>query len=207
MLSGTRLSTSQRWIVSWNLPNTGNAENTARPTVNSGTRASTVVKVSELALTPRRASRKRRYSTPVIWRQGNSASSCHQARSWTLQSGEVMGRYHAIAMNPNPDPPPAGVRFSRTLAVTSTVGLILLCLAWELWLAPLRPGGSWLALKALPLLLPLRGVWKQDVYTMQWSSMFIFFYFTEGVVRATSTSGVDAGTGALLAGGEVLLTV
>ena len=26
----------------------------------------------------------------------------------------------------------------------------------QLWLAPLRPGGSWLVLKVLPLLLPLR---------------------------------------------------
>lgn len=78
---------------------------------------------------------------------------------------------------------------SRSLHRCCTVGLLLLialCVAWELWLAPLRPGGSWLVLKALPLLLPLRGVLKRDVYTMQWSSMLILLYFTEGIVRATS---------------------
>ena len=71
-------------------------------------------------------------------------------------------------------------------AVASLIGLIILSLVWELWLAPLRPGGSWLALKAVPLLLPLRGVIKRDIYTMQWSSMMILLYFTEGVVRASS---------------------
>ena len=58
-------------------------------------------------------------------------------------------------------------------ACLSLLALIFLCLAWELWLAPLRPGGSWLALKALPLLLPLLGVLKRRRYTYQWSSMLI----------------------------------
>jgi uncharacterized membrane protein len=70
--------------------------------------------------------------------------------------------------------------------VASLIGLIVLCAAWELWLAPLRPGGSWMALKALLLLLPLYGVVKRDVYTLQWSSMVILLYFTEGVVRGFS---------------------
>ncbi|MEB0133951.1 DUF2069 domain-containing protein [Actimicrobium sp. CCC2.4] len=71
-------------------------------------------------------------------------------------------------------------------AVSSLVGLIVLGIAWELWLAPLRPGGSWMVLKVIPLLLPLRGVIKRDIYTLQWSSMLILIYFTEGIVRATS---------------------
>jgi uncharacterized membrane protein len=71
-------------------------------------------------------------------------------------------------------------------AVASLLALIALCIAWEWLLAPLRPGGSWLVLKALPLLLPLRGVVKRDVYTLQWSSMLILLYFTEGIVRAFS---------------------
>lgn len=71
-------------------------------------------------------------------------------------------------------------------AAGSLLALIALCVAWELALAPLRPGGSWLVLKVLPLLLPLRGVLKRDLYTMQWSSMLILLYLTEGVVRATS---------------------
>jgi uncharacterized membrane protein len=73
-------------------------------------------------------------------------------------------------------------------AVASLIALIALCVAWELVLAPLRPGGSWLVLKVIPLLLPLRGTLKRDVYTLQWSSMLILIYFTEGIVRATSDS-------------------
>ena len=70
------------------------------------------------------------------------------------------------------------------LSVASLVALILLTLAWELWLAPLRPGGSLLALKAVVLLLPLFGILRERVYTYQWSSMFILMFFAEGVTRA-----------------------
>ncbi|TWI69335.1 putative membrane protein [Pseudoduganella lurida] len=71
-------------------------------------------------------------------------------------------------------------------ALASVAVLIAWCLAWELVLAPLHPGGSWLALKAAPLLFPLIGVIKRDLYTLQWSSMMILAYFTEGVVRGWS---------------------
>ncbi|AOY90978.1 hypothetical protein BKK79_03480 [Cupriavidus sp. USMAA2-4] len=74
----------------------------------------------------------------------------------------------------------------HALSAGSLVALLLLCVGWEWLLAPLRPGGSWLVLKCLPLLLPLRGVLRRDRYTMQWSSMLILLYFTEGIVRATS---------------------
>lgn len=71
-------------------------------------------------------------------------------------------------------------------AALSLLALIGLCVAWELALAPLRPGGSWLVLKVVPLLLPLRGVLKRDLYTMQWASMLILLYFAEGIVRGTT---------------------
>jgi hypothetical protein len=49
--------------------------------------------------------------------------------------------------------------------VGSLVGLIVLGLAWELWLAPLRPGGSLLALKVLPLVrAALRAVEEPHVH-------------------------------------------
>ena len=76
------------------------------------------------------------------------------------------------------------VRLTRTLAVASLLALIALALAWELWLAPLRPGGSWLALKALPLCLPLAGLLKNRMYTYRWLSLVVWLYFIEGVVRA-----------------------
>ena len=71
-------------------------------------------------------------------------------------------------------------------ASLSLLLLIILCVLEEMWLAPLRPGGSWLVLKIVPLLFSVRGVIKKDNYTMQWSSMLILLYFTEGIVRATS---------------------
>lgn len=81
---------------------------------------------------------------------------------------------------------PSGARNCQLIASTSLISLIALCLAWEIILAPLRPGGSWLMLKVLPLLLPLRGVLHGRRYTFQWASMLILLYFTEGVVRAWS---------------------
>lgn len=95
------------------------------------------------------------------------------------------------------------VRASRVLAVASTLGLIALGLAWELWLAPLRPGGSWLALKVLPLCLPLAGLLKNRMYTYRWLSLLMWLYFLEGVVRATSEPVPAAWLAAL----EVLLSL
>jgi uncharacterized membrane protein len=99
-------------------------------------------------------------------------------------------------------PPPSGaVAFTRWLAVGSLLGLIVLGLAWELWLAPLRPGGSWLVLKVLPLCIPLAGLLRRRMYTYRWVSLMVWIYFTEGVVRAWS----DRGLGAQLALLEVVL--
>jgi uncharacterized membrane protein len=78
------------------------------------------------------------------------------------------------------------IDITRWLATASLTGLIALGLAWEMWLAPIRPGGSLLALKVLPLVLPLAGVLKNRMYTYRWLSLFVWIYFTEGVVRAWS---------------------
>jgi uncharacterized membrane protein len=91
----------------------------------------------------------------------------------------------------------------RALATATLVALILLCLLWELWLAPLRPGGSLIALKALPLLIPLRGIFEGKRYTYQWTSMLILAYFAEGVTRAWS----DRGLSQALAAAEILLSL
>ncbi len=88
-------------------------------------------------------------------------------------------------------------------SVVSLIALIFLCLAWELWLAPLRPGGTALALKALPLMLPLFGILRGRIYTYQWSAMLILAYFAEGIVRAYS----DAGAAARLAVVEIALAM
>lgn len=92
----------------------------------------------------------------------------------------------------------------RWTAAGSLIALIALCLVWELRLAPIFPGGSWMALKALPLLLPLRGVLKGNLYTMQWASMFILLWFMEGVMRAWSDLNPVS---AWLAGLEIALSL
>ena len=91
--------------------------------------------------------------------------------------------------------PGSDVAATRWLAVGSLLGLIVLSVLWELWLAPLRPGGSWLVLKALPLCIPLAGLLKHRMYTYRWVSLVVWLYFTEGVVRAWS----DAAPGNSLA--------
>jgi uncharacterized membrane protein len=78
------------------------------------------------------------------------------------------------------------VNSTRWLAVGSVLALIALSLAWELYLAPLRPGGSWLVLKALPLCIPLAGLLKNRMYTYRWVSLVVWLYFIEGVVRGWS---------------------
>ncbi len=95
------------------------------------------------------------------------------------------------------------IRVAHLLASASLIALIFLCIAWELWLAPLREGGSALYLKALPLLLPLFGVLRGRRYTFQWSSMLILAYFTEGVVRAWGERGI----GQTLAVAEIALSL
>ena len=89
------------------------------------------------------------------------------------------------------NPPVVESRALYVLSACSLITLIVLCAAWELWLAPVRPGGSWLALKALLLAWPLPGVLRRNRYTMQWASMFILLFFTEGIVRATSDAGLS----------------
>ena len=95
------------------------------------------------------------------------------------------------------------IELTRLLALGSLAGLIVLGLAWEMWLAPIRPGGSLLALKVLPLVIPLAGIWKNRMYTYRWVSLMVWLYFTEGVVRAWS----DRSPSNWLALAEVVLCI
>ncbi|QRM19127.1 DUF2069 domain-containing protein [Dechloromonas sp. TW-R-39-2] len=89
------------------------------------------------------------------------------------------------------------------IASTSLIALIFLCLAWEAWLAPLKPGGSWLILKAVFLLAPLFGILRGKRYTYKWVSLFIQFYLLEGLTRSTSEHGLSQ----WLAAGETVLAL
>lgn len=75
----------------------------------------------------------------------------------------------------------------QLIATAAFVDLFILCVAWEWFISPLRPGGSWLILKAIPLLFAIPGLWRGNVYTMQWASMLVLLYITEGLVRILET--------------------
>lgn len=96
---------------------------------------------------------------------------------------------------------------SRRLKLIANVSLwllFLLCLAWEIFLAPLRPGGTLLFLKALPLVFAFRGVARGSLYTMQWSAMLVLLYLMEGVTRAMSD---PPGPSIVLAYVEIMLSL
>jgi uncharacterized membrane protein len=75
----------------------------------------------------------------------------------------------------------------QLIATAAFIDLFILCVCWEWFISPLRPGGSWLILKGIPLLFAIPGIWKGNVYTMQWASMLILLYTTEGLVRILET--------------------
>jgi uncharacterized membrane protein len=99
--------------------------------------------------------------------------------------------------NANAAPPtPAIRRRGAALGATAAlIALIALSIAWEWWLAPLRPGGTALVIKAVPLLLALPGLLRQRLYTLQWASMLILLYFAEGIVRGMTERGLSARLG------------
>jgi len=82
------------------------------------------------------------------------------------------------------------VAWTQRVAVASLLGLILLGVLWELWLAP--TGSGMLALKVLPLTLALPGVLRRRLYTYRWGSLLVWLYFIEGVVRASGDRGLSA---------------
>ena len=110
---------------------------------------------------------------------------------------------HPIAPLPPTDrvAPSGAETLSRNLAFYSLLALFVLCLAWELWLAPV--GRGTLAIKALPLLVPLAGLWRYRLYTFRWLSLMVWLYVAEGLVRATSDRGLSVWLACL----EVLLSV
>ena len=84
--------------------------------------------------------------------------------------------------------PHAVVRRARAAALASLVGLIALGLAWELWLAP--TGSGTLALKVVPLLLCLAGLWQHRMVIYRWLSLLLWLYVMEGAVRAATERGL-----------------
>ena len=89
------------------------------------------------------------------------------------------------------------------LLIGAMLALIGVLVLWEAWLAPVRPGGSWLVLKALPLAIAVPGLLGRRVYTRQWLSLLLPIYAAEGIVRAWS----EPGRVRALATAEIVLAV
>jgi uncharacterized membrane protein len=80
----------------------------------------------------------------------------------------------------------------RGAFVAALAALTLHEILWELWLAPIKPGGSWLALKALPLAALWPSIARGRLRAGQWALLLLPWYVAEGVVRGWSESGRQA---------------
>lgn len=126
----------------------------------------------------------------------NDSSPTMPVSSRNAQSAGSSPADSATNMPPLPITMPVPQKRAAAFGATAALlALIVLSVAWEWWLAPLRPGGSALVLKAVPLLLALPGVWRHRLYTLQWASMLILLYFAEGIVRGWSDHGLSARLG------------
>ena len=105
------------------------------------------------------------------------------------------------ALPDTPRQPDALVRAARAAALAGLLGLIVLGLAWELWLAP--TGSGTLALKVLPLLPALVGVWRMRMRTYRWLALLVWVYVAEGLTRGYTERGLSA----QLAAAEVALSL
>ena len=85
----------------------------------------------------------------------------------------------------------AAARWQR-IAVATVAALILLDVLWEIWLAPLKPWGSWLAMKALPLAIAWPALARGARKARQWLTLLLPLYLAEAIVRAVSERGRHA---------------
>ena len=71
----------------------------------------------------------------------------------------------------------------RVLALAGYFALLILLLNWMTWVAPPRsfPVALALAVLAVPLLLPLRGLLHARPYTHAWTSFLALAYFAFGI--------------------------
>jgi uncharacterized membrane protein len=116
-------------------------------------------------------------------------------------AAQATPRSAALPEPAEPRSPDGPTATARNAALATLLALIALGLAWELWLAP--TGSGTLALKVVPLVLCLVGLWRHRMYTFRWLSLLVWLYFTEGVVRAVTEAGISR----WLAVGEIVLSV
>ena len=91
-------------------------------------------------------------------------------------------------------------------ATASLIALIFLGLAWELVLAPVKPGGSWLVLKVVPPLKSLRDFERIWMPGLLFLSVYLTIRLSLAVQRSAAltraTAAVVAAVAAVLAAGR-----
>jgi uncharacterized membrane protein len=80
----------------------------------------------------------------------------------------------------------------QRVVVALIAALVLVEFLWETVLAPVRPGGSWLALKALPLAFAWPGIARHSARSRQLAALLLPFYLAEAIVRAVTETGRHA---------------
>jgi uncharacterized membrane protein len=103
--------------------------------------------------------------------------------------------------SPPPTTPDPSVQRARTWAFVSVLGLIVVGLAWELWLAP-TGSGTW-AVKVVPLLFCIAGLLRHRLYTFRWLSLLVWLYALEAMTRGI----VETGLSQALALGQLALSL
>ena len=73
--------------------------------------------------------------------------------------------------------------FFQYSCVCLLILFIVFLIAWESKIAPIRPGGSMLILKAVPLCFPFLGILKGVRRSFQKLTLILQFYFLEALVR------------------------
>ena len=81
------------------------------------------------------------------------------------------------------------------------LGIVVLGLAWELWLAP-TGSGTW-AVKVVPLLFCIAGLLRHRLYTFRWLSLLVWLYALEAMTRGI----VETGLSQALALGQLALSL
>ena len=76
-------------------------------------------------------------------------------------------------------------------SILIVVTMIVFGVLWEVLINPLRPTGSLLWLKIIPLVLTLPGLFKAKILTFQCLSLLVWLYICEALVRIYSDEWIE----------------
>jgi len=86
----------------------------------------------------------------------------------------------------------------RRYTLTFVGMLAALTIAWQLWPTPTLNGAAHAALLCIPLLLPLNGIVRGNLYTYRWATLCVMPYFIVGVTEAIANPATRPWAAAML---------